>query len=126
MTTEQINKIVEKWAFKAAEEAENQGGFDVPNQFVPFITQAITEALTPAWTKDLPKEAGIYWLRVNREAPKLMTVYRESESGGYLCSDLEAYYNEVDFVDRTNGKWSRITPPALPKKSEKRFPKATL
>ena len=81
MTHQEIDKIAEKWAFKAAEEAENSGGFDVPDQCIEFIVGAIAEATdhlqatiechergdamllelvapynTPAWTKELPKE----------------------------------------------------------------------
>lgn len=44
MTPQEIEKIAEKWAFKAAEEAENSGGFDVPDQFIEFIVGAIAEA----------------------------------------------------------------------------------
>jgi len=44
MTHQEIEKIAEKWAFKAAEEAENSGGFDVPDQFIEFIVGAIAEA----------------------------------------------------------------------------------
>lgn len=111
MTPKQIEKIAEKWAFKAAEEAENQGGFDAPDEFVPFIKSAITEALTPAWTRELPTEIGEYWwCDPMREAVSRFNVDKNPFG--------EIVARHLGPVRHLKGWWMKTTTPALPKESE--------
>ena len=114
LTPEQIKEIVNNWSEKAANESQSNSGLLYRDEFVPFIMGAITEALersvdtnkatAPAWTKERPTKPGEYF------ASKQNIVFRFNVTNSILTYPT---------LMPDDCYWLRITPPALPKESEK-------
>lgn len=71
---------------------------------------------TPKWTKELPKESGIYWWWDGGDdsLPYVVDIEYSGTDGSYFAPAGQHGWNRFQHVDEMEGWWMKLDYPELP------------